>query len=297
MFKNIKMKKIIKILIVFLTSISIFSIWNVSFAENIEWLWDITSGKTTNTLNKSGSEVSKNIKDVSWEIIDIVRYVFAGILVIFIVYAWVQMILSMGTNEDDLSKSKRTIWYALIWLVFIIFPIEIYKIFIWESKAWSDFFNMKVIEDIILAIVNFLEIIVIWIAIFMIVLTGIKIITSRWRDEKITEAKNKIIWVIVALIFIWFIEVWKNFLIWWKSGNFKISDWIDIFQSLANLALYLVWPIALFFLTLAWYYYITAAWDEEKAKKWKNIIINMLIWIIIVLCAYVLLNDLSLLTI
>jgi hypothetical protein len=45
----------------------------------------------------------------------------------------------------------------------------------------------------------------------MIVLAGLKVIGSRGREEELTEAKNKIVWSIVGLIFVGFIEAWKKF--------------------------------------------------------------------------------------
>jgi hypothetical protein len=44
----------------------------------------------------------------------------------------------------------------------------------------------------------------------MIVLAGIQLMTSRGREERLTEAKNKILYIILALIFVSIIEAWKR---------------------------------------------------------------------------------------
>jgi hypothetical protein len=121
----------------------------------------------------------------------------------------------------------------------------------------------------------------------VIILAWIRIMTSRWREDQISEAKNKILWSLIWLIFIWFIDAWQRFAYTWNIG-----DWKDIFETVANLALFLAAPTVIFFLSLAWYYYITAAWDEEKTKKWKNIIINVVIATVILLISCVFLYDL-----
>ena len=54
----------------------------------------------------------------------------------------------------------------------------------------------------------------------------------------------------------------------------------------------MAWPIVIFFLTMAGYYYITANWDEDKVKKWKNIVVNVLLATAILLISYIFLNDL-----
>ncbi len=289
------MKKILKIFLLISLLFSGFYASNLAYAENIEWLnKELKTSKNYKKISHK-TDIPESTKDIVYRIIDIVRIVFSGILVIFIVYAWAQMIMSKGSEEEELTKAKRTLRYALVWIVFINFPIDIYNGLTNSKNSWNFFIVWSIFKKVVENIVLFLEIIIAWIAIFMIVLTWIKLITSRAREEKISEAKNKLTWIIVALIFIWFIEVWKNFII--AENWLDVSFWVDIFQRLANLALYLAAPVALFFLTLAWYYYITASWDEERAKKWKSIVVNMLIWVIILLCGYVLLNDLSLLTI
>ena len=114
------------------------------------------------------------------------------------------------------------------------------------------------------SIVLFLEVMVFLGAVFMLTLTGIKIMTSRGKEDRITEAKNKIVYTILALIFVGIIEAWKQLAF---SGI--IADGMNMFESLANLALFFAAPVAIFFLTLAGYYYITSNGDEEQVKKAK----------------------------
>jgi hypothetical protein len=92
-------------------------------------------------------------------------------------------------------------------------------------------------------------------------------------------------------MFVWFIETWKNFVYTWN-----MSVWTNIFKTIIELILFFAWPVAIFFLTLAWYYYITSNWDEDKVKKAKSIIINTVIATIILLVWYSILLDLKLLT-
>jgi hypothetical protein len=84
-------------------------------------------------------------------------------------------------------------------------------------------------------------------------------------------------------------EVWRNFVFIW---DFKWT-WQDVFSKLANLALFFAGPIAIFFLSLAWYYYITSGWEEEKIKKAKSIIINTGLATLLLLWIYTFLLDLK----
>lgn len=292
-----------KITILIILSLAIIGS-NKVIASNIEWLENITN-KNSIELSWTSNDISDSVSNISFNILNKIKYIFSWILLIFIVYAWAQMVMSMWTDDEALSKSKRSLWYAWIWLFFINMPWTIYNAVKWDKtniswwiwSSWSNEINstttnLFINTDIFSltlnnTVIKFLEIIIVWIAIIIIIVSWLKMIMSRWREENVSEAKNKIIWAIIWLIFVGFIEAWQKFAYSWK-----INDWKNIFETIANLALFLAWPIAIFFLTLAWYYYITSAWDEERAKKWKTIIINTVLATAILLVSYVFLYDL-----
>lgn len=84
------------------------------------------------------------------------------------------------------------------------------------------------------------------------------------------------------------IEAWKHLAF---GGN--IRDGINIIESISQLALFFAGPVALFFLSLAGYYYITSAGDEERVKKAKSIVINTVLATLILLATYTFLLDLA----
>ena len=272
----------------------------------IDWLQNIKSieniSKNSIDINNTGN-IQDDIKSLWFSILTIIKYIFSWIIIIFMVYAWIQMIISMWNNEENLEKSKKQLYYTIIWLIFINIPWTLYNAFNtnkWQIDWWINgtFSNPWVDENILINIdtfnqtlnwwiIKFIEISIASIAVFMIILAWIRMIWSRWNEEQIKESKEKIIWSIVWLIFVWFIEIWKKVIYSWK-----ISDGINLFQTIQNIALFIAWPTAILFLTIAWYYYITSAWDEEKIKKAKNIIISVIIGTIILLASYTFLNDL-----
>lgn len=274
------------------------SAWVIS----IPW-WDIEDVSTGFT--PMVWDPVANINTIWFSILNTVKIVLEGVLFIFMVYIWIQMIMAMGSDEESLTSSKRQIWYTLIALVFINIPWTLYYSFyndtpttIWKVASWSwvnswawwnIFLNIFAFWDTINnKIIAFIEILIFAIAVFMIILAWIKIMTARWKDEAITEWKNKIIFSIISILLVWFIESWK-----YIAFNWKISDWVNFFATLANLALFFAWPVAIFFLTLAWYFFITANWDEERIKKAKSIVINIVIATLILLASYTFLLDLA----
>jgi len=62
------------------------------------------------------------VHDVGFNILVIIKRIIMGLLVVFMVYTGAMMIMSMGSDEEQLSASKRQIWYSLVALVFINIP-------------------------------------------------------------------------------------------------------------------------------------------------------------------------------
>lgn len=299
------MKKIIYTFIILLS----LCITSISYSAGVDLLGNGSSIEkvSINTFSQSGDIVT-DIEQTGIWLLTIVKIILQGVLLIYIVYIWVQMVMSMGTNEEELSNGKRQLWYSLIAFIFINIPGGLYNAFskntygnISGNVQYSSWFSSpnssssNVFIDIFDFwqtlngdIIGFIEVAIGAIAILVITLQWLQVIWARWREEVITEAKNKITWSIVGLIFIGFIEAWKSFVF---SGN--ISDGVNLFETAAQLLLFLAWPITIIFLTLAGYYYITAAWDEEKIKKSKNIIINTLIASVILLASYSFLLDIA----
>ena len=305
------MKNLIKIIAIFIVFmnilwISLTNAWVIDL-NGLEWVENV---KNNSIQIDSSKDITKSISDNWFKILTIIKTVISWILIIFIVYIWIQMILSMWNDEDKLTTSKTQLQYTLMALIFINIPGTLYSMFVakkwaidwninwtWSSQnaIWNEsvFINIDAFTNTInWWIVLFIKAAIFAIAIFMIILAGIKIMTAAWKEEEIKEAKNKILWSLIWLVFLWFIESWQVLVY-----NWNISDWATIFNTIENLILFFAWPVAIFFLSLAWYYYITSNWDEEKTKKAKNIIINVIIASVILMASHLFLKDLSALTI
>jgi hypothetical protein len=302
------MKNLLKITIILILIFLTFwtywwvNAWSIDL-DSVNWSENITNHSIVNIANSSTWDISNDAKDLWFKVLTLIKYIVLWLLVILLVYAGIQMIMSMWSDEDKLSNSKRQLRYTLIWLVFINIPWSLYDIFAKNSYStineginwtWSSENNNNLLintdlfdETINWWIVLFIEAGMWAIAIFIIIVQGINIMISRWREEKIKEAREKITWSLIWLVFIWFIEAWKRVVYTWN-----ISDWASLFNTMENLVLFFAWPIAIAFLTLAWYYYITANWEEDRIKKAKSIIVNTVIATVILLASHAILKDL-----
>lgn len=262
------------------------SIWT-----NQTWLDPIDA------INQTWEKILISIKTIVW-----------GLLVIFIVYAGAQMVMSMGTDEEQLSSAKRQIRYSVIAFVFINIPGAIYQSFnsrsqedvtswVWYNSWFSTpssgesgniFINSYSLWNTLNGdIIGFIQIILSAIAVAVILLASVKILASRGKEEDITESKNKIIWSIIWLLLVGFIESWKYFVYKWD-----IDDGSSLFEAMINLVTFFAGPVAIAFITYAGYLFITANGEEDKISKAKNIIINVLLATVILLAGYTFLLDL-----
>lgn len=292
------MKKILKILIILGLLLSNFYVTQVN--AGVPWLKDVQWNENITSVS---IDSKKSVGDILLSILKILKTVLWWVLLIFIVYTWAQMMMSMWSDEEELKTAKRQIRYSIIWIIFINIPWSLYEAFYSENKNTinsniSDFgvtpvsnlflntasFNTTFNDNIIL----FVKVLISWVAVFMLTVAWIKILLARWRDEELSKWKHKIIWSMIWLIFVWFIEGWQKVVYKWS-----ISDLGNMFETLANLALFFAWPVAIIYLILAWYYYISSNWDEEKIKKAKNIVINIVFATVIILASYTFLLDLG----
>jgi hypothetical protein len=290
MFKKIILKSFIILSIL----ISIYP--SLSYA----WVIKIDGGDIkTVSIDPIGWGLTDWINTTWFSILSSIKTILLWIFIFYMVYAWAKMIMSMWTDEEKIKSAKRQIWYSIIWVIFISMPWTIYEAFFNNSKKntsntsnWSEDWIWTIVWSWFGIFLNYivwlLEILIFFTALFIFIFTWIKLILW-WKDSKVVwEAKMKILYSIIALILVWFIEVWR-----WFAFSWNIQVWAGIFSTIANLLLFIAPLIGLFFLTLAWYYYITSGGDKEKVKKAKDIIIYILLWTLIFLASYTILLEIN----
>lgn len=296
------MKYIYKILLIL--SLLWLSVWFADASVFQLGTWDQVKESSMDVSTLS-NDPNQGIQTLAIRILGTIKVVLSSLVIVFLVYAGANMILAMGSDDEKISSSRNQIWYAAIGLLFINIPGTLYDVFYtrgWEinefqmtnedfNAEWNGgniFLNDWIFQEVFYNdIVRFLQIAIFSLAILMIIVAGYNIITSRWRDEKITESRSKIIYSIVALFFVWFIEVLKRVV---YTAKVDQATWL--FSSITNLMLYFAVPVIIFFLFLAAIYYITSNGDEEKVKKAKTIVINTFLATLLLMALYTFLLDL-----
>jgi hypothetical protein len=292
-----------KILLIFIFSIILF-LGDFSFAWTINFPWELKDKITNVSINTTEVENKGFIDAIEFIWVWLLhnfKVIIEWLLLLFLVYSWAMMIMSNWTNEEELSSAKRTFRYVIVWMLFINIPWTIYEALTWEKKnltediwtyTWTVFWfineeNFRILID---NIIQFIQIFIFFIAVILLTLSAIRLIMSRWREDVMKEHKNNIFYSLIWLVFVWLIWVWKSIVF---DGQALIENSRTFFKTMANFILLFAWPIAVFFLILAWYYFITSSWDEDRIKKAKHIVVNVILWTLILLASYTFLIDLD----
>lgn len=205
----------------------------------------------------------------------VIRIVISGFALIYLVMIGVYMILG-SDSEEAVKTQRKQITYALIGFLFLNIPGFVYTIFApsnagsvsivdnWSNTTGSSvFWNTAGFEGIIGNMIAFLRVFAFGVAVTMFTWGLFNLLVSGGDDEKRKQAKNRIIYGIIGLIFLGFVQLWGNLV---AMGDFR-SYIPSVSGTLFALVMYIAAPIAIFMLIWGAYLFITSAGDEERIKK------------------------------
>ena len=98
-----------------------------------------------------------------------------------------------------------------------------------------------------------------------------------------------------VIVFLGFV-LWVNAAIDFGVDNVSedlSSTELTLVQVLENVFQYVIWLfyfISIIFGVYSWFQIITSWWDEEKFKKWKSTLWNVVIWLIVIFLSSSLIN-------
>ncbi|MDD2487809.1 MAG: hypothetical protein PHS92_05595 [Candidatus Gracilibacteria bacterium] len=294
------MKKIyIKIISILFLSFFLFS--NATFAK----VFSIPDKDITSVaIKSSGSGDSLSRISTLWlNILHSVKIILGFVALIYLVYLGFEMMVAMG-GEDKLTATKRQLYYTLIAFIFLNIPGQIYEMFSDKNKNVSETGNFTDVDvaskgnmlvnfdlwDQVVkgGILGFINVFMVALIIYNFTFAGISYMSSGAQEDKRKKARGKIIQGVFGLIFLGIIQVWVNVI---YSGDIPKAQ--GVFAQIANIGIFFSGPVAIFFLILGGFYYITSAGDEAKAKKGIAIVKYTFIALIILLASYAFLKDLS----
>ena len=174
--------------------------------------------------------------------------------------------------------------FILVWALAIFLSVRILDDLLnirnISGVGWSDPNSLvSKFEDAVLLILWILKGFAFFLWIILLAYNGVKMLYAVWAEDKIKLARQWILNVIVALIFIklidyvYFIASQSNF---WNLAS-------TLIVQIARALWYILWIWFVLGVIYAWYLMITGQWNDDQINQWKSIIKSIAVIALVIL--------------
>ncbi len=227
------------------------------------------------------------------------RLIIFWILWLVILYMSLQLFISDKT-EDQVKKYRKWIMWASIWIVVMQMAFMIWSISEFDNinaELWKDVTNTLILP--------FQRLMTLW-ASALFIFTWIRAfyrMVTAWSNEKANEWKKAIWFAIVGFIIIKIADflvkntfsptcsTWNYNIVWsWVKICGEVKKHTELIVSILSKINLYVWIFVILSIIYTWFLIVTSNWDDDKKKKAKSNITNMVIWIVILFASYLIMT-------
>lgn len=233
------------------------------------------------------------LADTLIRFLDFLKLLITPVAMIFITIMGVRMVSAGNENEQVTTDSKNYIKYALEGLIVIFLADSIVTNFFGsegeifrsgESGAME--FGRKA-SSLFTGIYNLVEVMIGAIAVFVLVMSGMRYVAGSYSDDQVGKAKKHITWALVGLFVIGVSEfVVKKVLFQNQGLKLGLDEAKQLFVQVTNFAAGTVGTLSFIFMLYAGYLYVLGFQNEDNVAKAKKIIYGAVVGIILALAAF-----------
>lgn len=257
-------------------------------------------GVTLPAFNEIGDDTEEGsdiIVAAIQRFLDFFKLIVTPIAVLFAVIMGVRMVAAGQENEEVATQSKNFIKYALEGLIVIFMADSIVNIIFGQEgeifregeQGVQEFATRS--SNFFKGIYTLIQTIIGSIAVFMLVMAGMRYVAGSASDDQIGKAKNQIKWGLTGLFVIGVSEfVVKDVLFDNYGQKLGIQAAKELFVDLTNFISGTLGTLAFLMLLYAGFLYLTASQNEDNTSKAKKIIFAALIGIVIAVSAFAITN-------
>lgn len=270
------MKKIIKdsnfiFKIIFILTILIFFFSTYS-AQAASWQ-DFMNKITTNPGGIKPGDITTGVASFTTLILDFVL----GIAVLFLIIGGYQYMTAVGRPER-IQKAKETVTYSIVGIIITGLAGSITRFVTQKVQGAAN------INDLITRLIDASLLFFGGLAVLVIVYGGIRYITSTGDPEQIKKARDIIQYGVIGTIIIILSSAIAKF----AKNKFANNPPLEgVINTLINVLLSVAGTLAVLFLIIGGYQYITSLGNPEQISKAKSSITYSIIGLIIVILSYV----------
>ena len=209
-----------------------------------------------------------------WLIWSVFRYIWLGILVLFLCVVGANFIIHPDKPKEHLMSLVyilygAALFFGVTWILGSILDVSVVEWTEWLVNAVQ---GSK--DSIWFKIIAFLKALVFFLAIIMLVVNGFKAMSQADKSDKARAAIRWIVNVIVALVIIKVVD-YIYFIA--QSADF-ISHATKFIIEVAKILWFIVWSLLVVMAFYAGFLFIVDGWKWENMKKATKIIV----WIVLV---------------
>ena len=216
-----------------------------------------------------------NNNSVIWQVI---RIVMVGVLVLY--FAWSGIDFLMNPNDEGKLKATRRSFLYLLFGTFLVYGVTwiLGKALQIDVVQWSQGFLQNLVWRVLFQILSFLKAFAFFYAIVMTIWYGIQMMRALDKEDAIKSAKNGLINILAALVFIKVVD----FVFFIAQDVAFASRAKQFMLSAARIIWYLLGALMVFTLIFAGFKYVSAQGDEAKVKDAKNSIMSIFYVVLII---------------
>ena len=278
---------------------------------NIKPEWN--SSKTNDHLNNLQTDDGFITAYIYWErgiknlLIRAAKDIKSIALILASIYLLVLILrlLFLDKTDEEVAKFKKWVLWTTLWI--IVMQITYGFISILFDKDISERLAYSFIDNLVSPLISLVETAASFFFLAIAIYAYYKLVTSDWDEEKAKTWKKSIIYAVVWFVVIKFSKLLVEATYWKLNPDCEASFWFsfvsescvlkaevwgvaDIIITIINWANWFISIIVLLMVIYAWSIFLLSAWDEEKLKKWKSIILYVIVWMALLVTNYLILT-------
>ena len=238
---------------------------------------------------KSNTDLKSNIlslffpswADGWWVIYEYLKNIWIAVIVIYLIILWANLLFNPD-KEKDVQKNLKSFWMIAFWIILFFWANWLVSS-IWdfnnaEQTLWQTWGNLT--DNILKTVIIFLKNLTYFIAIWMVIFYGYRMIVSSNMDDKVKAARTWVLNVAIALVIIRVID----YLYYISTQKTFKNDMTSFIVTATKVVWWLLWVVMIIMIIYAWIQLITSRWDEAVYKKATTTIRNVfIVWLVIMI--------------
>lgn len=231
-----------------------------------------------------------------------VRYLLAAVAIAMIILSGFKLVTSQGKEETITKQKSAVIWWLLgLTIILLVKPfIEIFEVAgggIFTKQKETIEVRINILVTTTSLVITYMKYVVGGLGVLFMVRSAYFLIISGDQEDIVTREKKNLGGIMIALVAIGISSLYINQVIYKVkmdnvAKNTGVHPYVDPGRGLqeivglTNFVVSFAGPLAILALMIGAILYITAAGEEDKMNKAKNILKASIIGLIVIYSAY-----------